>query len=80
MGFNCPKAKATSRRQFTVYHSVPRIPGTPGITGQRQILSKRGLSKKIGQLKFSYALSTSLLSELQRKKLFYIFQEKKRVD
>ena len=24
MGFNCLKAKATSRRQFTFYHSVPR--------------------------------------------------------
>ena len=24
MGFNCLKARATSRRQFTFYHSVPR--------------------------------------------------------
>ena len=24
MGFNCLKATATSRRQFTFYHSVPR--------------------------------------------------------
>ena len=24
MGFNCLKAKTTSRRQFTLYHSVPR--------------------------------------------------------
>ena len=24
MGFNCPKARATSRRQFTFYHSVPK--------------------------------------------------------
>ena len=26
MGFNCLKATATSRRQFTFYHSVPRNP------------------------------------------------------
>ena len=25
MGFNCLKATATSRRQFTFYHSVPNI-------------------------------------------------------
>ena len=28
MGFNCLKATATSRRQFTFYHSVPKIRGT----------------------------------------------------
>ena len=26
MGFSCLKARATSRRQFTFYHSVPRRP------------------------------------------------------
>ena len=28
MGFNCLKATATSRRQFTFYHWVPRYSGT----------------------------------------------------
>ena len=28
MGFNCLKARATLRRQFTFYHKSPEIPGT----------------------------------------------------
>ena len=28
IGFNCLKARATSRRQFTFYHKFPEIPGT----------------------------------------------------
>ena len=28
MGFNCLKARATSRRQFTFYHKFPEAPGT----------------------------------------------------